>query len=152
MDFLIKKGADVNTARTTLVAAARGRSKSCIQLLLKAAVRVNSVDKTDNNALTMYIKKNGRKDSKLALLLLAAGEFLNNFTKNFANKLCKVGLLEYLCDKRNPPCLKHLAREEMRQIFLDLSSINLFIRIHHIELPSCLISYLLFDASLDDNV
>ena len=142
----------MNTAGTTLIAAARGRSKRCIQLLLKVGVHVNSVNKTGNNALTIYIKKNGRKDSKLALLVLAAGDILSNFTQDFANKLCKVGLPEYLCDKRNPPCLKHLAREEMRQIFLDLSLINLFIRVYHLELPSSLISYLLYDVSLDENL
>ena len=90
VDFLFKKGADVNTVGTTLIAAARSRSKRCIQLLLKAGVHVNSVNKTGNNALTIYIKKNGRKDSKLALLLLAARDLLSNFTQDLANKLCKV--------------------------------------------------------------
>ena len=152
VEFLIKRGADVNRARTTLGAAARSSSKRCIQLLLKAGIHVNNVNKMGNNALTIYIKKTGRKDSTLVLLLLAAGEFLNNFTQNYANMLGKAGLPEYLCDQRNPPYLKHLAREIIRKIFLNLTSVNLFIRIHHLDLPSSLISYLLFDVSLDDNI
>ena len=158
---LIKAGADVNfkgiAGDTALSYALKANGKDCVKMLIKAgadrsghalickAIKENcqlkekeikyagaSVNTGPGNALTTCLKSPDEGQEELAQLLFAAGEEL---------KADKVP--DYL----KPPeqtSLMHLCRESIRKHLLQMSKVNLLVRVPKLGLPSKMTQYLFY--------
>ena len=59
-------------------------------------------------------------------------------------------LIDSIADVQGqPPSLKHLCRWSIRNHLLEISLENLFVRLPQLVLPPLLVSYLLYNVSLD---
>ena len=129
----------------------------CVQLLLQKGASVNKLNNKGHNAMQSHIVQANTPFVKSALLLYAAGETIDGITINekLYGKMYSGSLLvpDYLFHKDLKLNLKHLAREAVRKHLINIDPHeNLCGRIHHLELPSLLTEYLLYNMSLDDNV
>ena len=61
-------------------------------------------------------------------------------------------IADYLEDLRKKLILKNLCREVIRKQLLQMSPVNLFVRVPQLGLPAALEKYLLHDVSLDDDL
>ena len=61
-------------------------------------------------------------------------------------------IAEYLEDLRKKLILKNLCREVIRNHLLQMSAVNLFVRVPKLGLPAAVERYLLHDLSLDDDL
>ena len=66
-----------------------------------------------------------------------------------SNKDCMRLSLQYLSDGDSTLRLKTICRQSIREYLLQMSRINLLVRIPHLGLPHSLVRYLLYDVSLD---
>ena len=150
VDLLLKVGADVN-ATDKMGNSLLHEAPSClkgIRKVLDEGVKVNVRNNHGFNALTFHLKniKDGDKtddklDKKFVQLLFAAGEIIDE------SKLKKV-----------PDCLKkseeislmNICRETIRKHLLQMSNVNLFVRVPRLPLPQLMTSYLLYDVTLNE--
>ena len=152
VNILIQNGADVNiqdiNGLTPLMMASCLCEKSapvldrvkCMELILLAGANVNRINTFRKNTLTYFLyNQSGLVTMDIVLLLYAAGE-----TKDDATVLP-----EYL--QQTEIKLKHLCRVAIRKHLVNLSPVNLFIRIPQLRLPSILIKYLLYGKVLNEN-
>ena len=56
---------------------------------------------------------------------------------------------QYLQDDELTLCLMHICRQTIREHLLQMSRVNLFVRVPHLGLPSLLTEFLLYDVSLE---
>ena len=56
---------------------------------------------------------------------------------------------QYLQDDEPTLCLMHICRQTIREHLLQMSRVNLFVRVPHLGLPSLLAEFLLYDVSLE---
>ena len=109
----------------------------CIQLLLKVGGYINQ--SRGKNALETYIKNNKTSCGFIQMLLLAAGETVNDRIKTKMMKCCK-----------NKFSLKHLSREAVRkQMIRARPHNNLIEAVPKLNIPAELESYLVYDVSLN---
>ena len=102
-----------------------------IKKLLYAGACVNV---EPENAPTLCLKRNTGGQDELAQLMFAAGEELN-----------KVGIK--VPDYLKPPeqmNLMHLCRESIRKHLLQMSKMNLLVRVPELGLPSKLVKYIFY--------
>ena len=158
--LLIQAGADVNGKSnlecTALMIAASKENKANIKLLLKARACVNVPYSFRNlhfeNVLEMYIANSifrRNLSEYIAKLLMVAGERVPTTdleVRDLHGSIAgQVAVPDYL-RQRNDSLLAW-CRTATRQHLLDLTPVNLFVRIPQLIpwLPSVLIDYLLFD-------
>ena len=169
---LIKAGADVNFkgigGDTALIYALIANSNDCMKILIEAGAdssghalickvveenwqlkksHINdllyagaSVNTGPGNALTTCLKRSDEDQENLTQLLFAAGEEL------------KADEIEDLPDYLNPPehmSLMHLCKESIRNHLLQISKVNLLIRVPQLALPSQLVEYLLYGVQAE---
>ena len=175
LELLIEAGADVNMQNewgtTALMKAAyRGHDKS-VKLLLEAGANVNIQDKDMNTSLAhaahehhiACVKillgqeaavgsyqvpnwiipsvKNNKKLKRLMMLLFSAGLDLLGLDEEHTKEAI-----------REPErSLKNICREAIRNHLLQMSKVNLFVRVPRLGLPAILTDYLLYDQTLDDD-
>ena len=174
-DLLLKAGADVNhrdkDGKTALFDAVRKGSSECIELLLKAGADANFKDECSEllffanqctsaqllkmllcqgvkvnhgmNTITWILKyRYHPRKEEIMMLLLAAGELIDETQ------------VERIPDHLKPSAeisLMNICRETIRKHLLQMSDVNLFIRVPRLGLPAALQSYLLYDQTLDDD-
>ena len=143
---LIKAGADVNITdifrNTALIAAAETGSVSCIKVLLKAGALINQINNANANALQVQLFNTRGGIRSGSLLLYAAGERLPSSAF--------VTIPEWLQHRDVKLQLKHICRQVIRKHLLELDQHqHLFGRIPRLGLPRSLMSYLLFEISLE---
>ena len=116
----------------------------CIQQLLKIGGYINQA--TDKNALEAYIAFIGITHGPIQMLLLAAGNTVNERSK-------AVIMNDYLSQEdQDEFSLKYRCREVVReQMITAHPHDNLFQAVHKLNIPAELESYLVYDVSLDDN-
>ena len=56
---------------------------------------------------------------------------------------------QYLCEDEPTLCLMHICRQTIREHLLQMSRVNLFVRVPHLGLPSLLAEFLLYDLSVE---
>ena len=142
-ELLIISGADVNVAaedgKTALTMATLMGEIKCMKLLLKSGARVNTHKNT--NTFLRHILRGIYKpyDPKILWLLKAAGERMGHEIES------RMGLRPGKSLR-----LKNLSREALRDRLVEVDPHgNLFVRIPHLELPSELISYLLYGVQVN---
>ena len=118
-----------------------------------------------------HIRRKSKVDTEMVRLLHAAGERKEGISQKTINQVksdhtwtkqylppggvthkhkkeyTKLTRL-HLSDDRSL-CLKHICRRAIREHLLQMSRVNLFIRIPHLGLPASLARYLLYDVSLE---
>ena len=113
----------------------------CIQLLLKIGGYINQ--SRGKNALETYIKNNKTSCGFIQMLLLAAGETVNDRSKTKIMKCYKI---------KNKFSLKHLSREAVRKHMISARPHNNLIEaVSKLKIPDMLESYLVYDVFLDDD-
>ena len=65
------------------------------------------------------------------------------------NKDCMTLAVQYLSGDDPSLCLKDICRRAIREHLLQMSRVNLFVRVPHLGLPPSLARYLLNDLSVD---
>ena len=154
LEFLIRAGADVNaldndnnTALITVMNNLRDTdfATKCVKLLLSAGAEVNIRNNRNFNALSGCIMSHvGRPlNRKLCMMLFAAGE-----TVVEAVDQTRSAIPDFLLYNDLDLCLNHLCREAIRKHLLQMSQVNLFIRIPELGLPSLIIDFLLYGEEL----
>ena len=165
--LLIQAGADVNAAdfiNNTVLMSAVGDSEDLfaptfnerdlfslgtsriksVQLLLAAGADVNRTNVHRQTALYFHRHRGVFQDRDIPMLLIAAGEKLDETNVTIED------ILDAVHETGDELCLKHLCRETIREHLIELNSHqNLFIRIPKLGLPSLLTKYLLYDMTLD---
>ena len=174
---LIQKGADVNllnprNSQSALSEAVYKNSIECIKLLLQAGghVRMTNKDGLPNyvvhclKQLNLHSGKN-QVNREIIRLLQVAGEInrkeeineglirvLGRPTSLDPGKIAERKIKkarEYLFDDETTLCFKDICRRAIREHLLQMSRVNLFIRVPHLGLPPSLARYLLYDVSLE---
>ena len=151
IDLLLKAGADVNSddilfqRKYDIVP----RILTGIRKVLQEGIKVNFRNNHGCNALTHFLKQlNGDSSEKMfgnqiekfVRLLFAAGETIDETT---------VKVPDYLKPSAEI-CLMNICRETIRKHLLQMSDVNLFVRVPQLGLPHLMTSYLLHDVTLDD--
>ena len=142
------EGADVKRnamalERTSVNYSDLGLPVTALRLLLQAGAHVNIRDKDGRNALKRHIVRNGYKSESRRhsqRLLLAAGETIDGSSLRGPQHL-----------KLKEPkgiCLMVKCRAEIRRYLLEISPVNLLVRVPKLGLPPALAAYLLYDMSL----
>ena len=175
---LIQKGADVNllnprNSQSALSKAVYENSIECIKLLLQAGahVRMTNKDGLPNyvvhciKQLDLHSGKN-QVNREIIRILQVAGEINRKEEINeglrrvlgrptsrdpggkIAERKIKKAR-EYLFDDETTLCLKDICRRAIREHLLQMSRVNLFVRVPYLGLPPSLAKYLLYDVSLD---
>ena len=147
LSLLLTAGADVNKSdiykRTPLSLAARYDHFACVSVLLKSQALVNQYDMYGYNSIETHINYRRTANTEIVMVLWAAGEIIDSSRVDI------------------PPCLKYNGIRSLKQycreairghLFSSNPHINLFDRVPKLPLPEILISYLLFDISLDLNL
>ena len=154
LEFLVRAGADVNamdkdnnTALITVANNLRGTkfATKCVKLLLSAGAEVNMRNNRNFNALSGCIMSHvgGPLNRKLCMMLFAAGETIVEAVDKTQNPVPEFLLLNDL-----QLCLNHLCREAIRKHLLQMSQVNLFIRVPELGLPSLIVDFLLYGVEL----
>ena len=168
--LLIQAGADVNTMNshneTALMLAAFANHRDGVKVLLQEGAEVRLTHVTGFNTLSLYVVKNtlcqvSVVHKGMIKLLHAAGE-TNGVNEgqierldgdchrtNITNKDFMEIASQDLSDDDPDLCLKDICRRTIREHLLQMSRINLFLRVPHLGLPSLLAEYLLYDVSLE---
>ena len=110
------------------------KARNVIQMLLCAGANVNVNDRNAIVFSCVLFRTNDLK--KLFTLLFAAGQKIDSQE------------VEYLLPERVG--LMHLCREAIREHLLQMSNVNLFVRIPELGLPSQMVDYLLYGVSLSN--
>ena len=158
LEFLVRAGADVNAVdkenNTPLIAAMKHLrdtefAMKCVKLLLRAGAEVNIVDCKNLNALSGYIVSyvgshvGKPTNRKLCMMLLAAGQKVE-----VAINHTRTPVPEFLLQNDLKLWLAHLCREAIRTHLLQMSPVNLFIRVPQLGLPSLITDFLLYGVEL----
>ena len=154
LEFLVRAGADVNAMdkenNTALITVANNLrdtefASKCVKLLLSAGAEVNIMNSRSLNALSECIMSHvGRPlNRKLCMMLFAAGETIVE-----AVDKTQTPVPEFLLHKDLDLCLNHLCREVIRKHLMQMSQVNLFIRIPQLGLPSLITDFLLYGEEL----
>ena len=154
LEFLIRAGADVNaidkdnnTALITVMNNLRDTdfARKCVKLLLSAGAEVNIMNSRSLNALSGCIMSHvGRPlNRKLCMILFAAEETIVE-----AVDKTQTPVPEFLLYNDLNLCLNHMCREAIRKHLLQMSQVNLFIRIPQLGLPSLMTDFLLYGEEL----
>ena len=131
-----------------------------IKVMLREGIKVNVRDNYGSNALTYFLyytrKSVGPHCSAFAMLLLSAAETVDKDGRikllhllNESDDIVPVEVLDYL---KSPAeiSLMNICRETIRKHLLQMSDMNLFVRVPRLPLPRLMTSYLLYDVKLDD--
>ena len=154
VEILLQSGADVNarnsTRDTALMTACRTQYTGCTKILLKYGADVNALDNTQFNALSMIKRQNLVATLQVyktaAQILFAAGIKILQMT-DFVEKCMD----ELHGPGKNVDDLKSLCRYEIRINLQEINPrTNLFVLVPKLPLPPSLMSYLLFNVSIDD--
>ena len=158
LQFLVRAGADVNAVdkenNTALIAVTKHLKDSefamkCVKLLLRAGAEVNIMDCKNLNALSVCIVSHvgshvGKPiNRKLCMVLFAAGEKIAETIDQTQAPVPK-----YLLHNDLKLWLTHLCREVIRTHLLQMSPVNLFIRVSQLGLPSLMTNFLLYGVEL----
>ena len=110
----------------------------CVKLLLRAGARINMFDSRGNNALTWNFHYSKTHNQEQILLLLAAGESLQVDKITDPSSCCAVFTAKDFD-------LANICREMIREHLLQMSNVNLFVRVPKLGLPRALVAYLLYN-------
>ena len=122
---LLQVGSSVNLSETVI---ARSLFSATVAMTIK---------QDGQNVLTKYLAKFGKTaKQEVAMLLYAAGEKIRKD---------QVEVPDYL---QQEPSLKHLCREAIREHLLQMSDVNLFVRVPKLGLPKPLQRYVLYHVEL----
>ena len=173
LKFIVKAGADVNAVddenNTAIMRVLESCYENkmqhairCVKLLLRAGAKVDVVSEKNCSALNSLLHDldverffdlklfRRRVRPKLCKLLFAAGETVNPVQ-------CEHDIWEeaniphYLVHDDTKLCLKYLCREYIRQYLLQISPVNLLVRVPQLGFPSIITDYLLYEVRLDDS-
>ena len=114
-----------------------------IKMMFHEEVKVNVKDNQGHGPLTLLLKHSSFGSygkEKIAMLMFAAGETVDEY------KMWKV--LHYLKPSGDMN-LMNICRETIRKHLLQMSDVNLFVRVPRLPLPGLMTSYLLYDVTLD---
>ena len=147
---LIAAGADVNKgnkAGSTALMFAGEKNIKAVRVLLAAGAEVNKVNFEGHNALTYHMDRHRSipPDDDICKLLLAAGETADDATTQILREIKDI---DYFFDNEKKLDLMHLCRQTIRKHLLQISQLNLFVRVSELGLPPCLSKYLLHDLPL----
>ena len=156
---LIEAGADVNSTtnrcNTALDSAAWADNIEIAKLLLKVGIKLNFRNEYGHNAIESYIRgnKNSGQALEFIMLLFAAGETL---PRNAAHIVTKhqygsdiTEIHGFLQELLKPDFnLMDICRRAIREHLMNLSNVNLFVRIPELGLPAPLLSFLLYYVDL----
>ena len=155
-EILIYAGADVNAisnvGTTVLFDAIESHQNKCAKLLLSAGVHVNRTNVNGDNVLAHHIKNSRSIDERLAMLLFAAGEFLDDTTLGILDSKQDLStpVREILAPTEMKMDLHSICRISIRMHLLEIDPHeNLFRRVFQLGLPTVMMEYLLFGMSLD---
>ena len=160
MKYLIRKGADVN-ARSTLgetaliYVAVYGKITQAITALLRANARINFFDVNGDNALQTHIANHNYVNSKLLMLLIAAGEEIDDISAFRTDKArqkaaCSKPLSNYLEENNGHISLAEICRKLVRQHLMKINpNQHLFYRVPQLGLSAVQSDYLLYNLSIE---
>ena len=175
MEILLQAGADVNALNsrneTALMRAAFGNRLDFVKLLLQAGAEVRIIHEAGCSTLQIYVITHlfswlPKCDTEMVRFLHAAGEKKEGLSQRTITQVKSHGTWinrylpgehqkEYLQLARqhlsdDPSlCLKDICRRAIREHLLQMSRVNLFVRVPHLGLPSLLAEFLLYDVSLE---
>ena len=139
--LLLKAGADVNVkdriGDTALVRAVKIRSIILVKLLLHVGAQVNVY----NYQAVVF---NGVMGHIIQKVLFAAGESRSD--KKNGGKIDENLKKDLMTGFRIE--LSHLCRKAIRNHLLQMSNVNLFVRVERLGLPATLQKYILYDQSI----
>ena len=157
LKVLIEAGADVNIKTNdgqTILFTVTDRNLhhrhkkmiDCVEIMLTAGVKVNVRDNQGHSPLTWLLEylKYGlwivhARDKELVMLFFAAGETVNETGVRYVPAFLKPSA---------EICLMNICRETIRKHLLQISQVNLFVRVPRLPLPRLMTSYLLYDVKL----
>ena len=133
-----------------LSVAVKNRAVECVQLLLEKGALVNSSQIKGKSLLKYHMTSRLESSKKLCMLLFAAGETID-FYQFECIRSASVRNYKYIRGlTKSELSLKGICRQAIRKHLLNVNPrINLFVRIHTLELPWTLPGYLLYNVSLD---
>ena len=148
---LLQAGADVNIeaedGSTALLMAVEGPGTKveliqCIKMLFRAGAHVNRTNKHGLNALEIYISRGKNVNKNVAMVLFAGGETVEE-------KCVRAKIPGYLLESRsNSIYLMNICRDKIRKHLLQMSPVNLFIRVPQLGFPPLFTDCLLYWRSL----
>ena len=158
--YLIRKGADVNVrsgmGMTALMYVAfHGNITLAVLALLRANTNINVCDKDGQNAIQTHLANHRYVNSKLIMLLIAAGEELDGMATFKTDKARQQAtyskpLLEYLREQEGNICLTQMCRKVIRGRLLKINpNQHLFYRVPELGLSAILTDYLLYNLSVE---
>ena len=109
---------------------------------------MNVRNSSGNNAAEAYLEIEDEPDVNLVMLLIAAGERVDEDTVETWDD--ERGDFND-CVVKDRLSLRHICRDMIRERMLQHSPVNLFLRIPQMALPSMIIDYLLYNMSLDQD-
>ena len=135
---------------------------NAIRVMLHEGIKVNVRNNHGSNALTFHLNytthyptSHDLHSSKFAMLLMSAGETVDKDERmkllhllNKKDDIVQAEVLDYLKSPANIS-LMNICRESIRKHLLQMSDMNLFIRVPKLPLPHLMTSYLLYDVTLD---
>ena len=143
--YLIEAGADVNKCNLAKCFSLWNPQKQFImkmlRLLLENGIKINI---TEPNALTTCLEKRYytlQHGQEITMLLLASGENIDE---------TRAEIPDYL-KKPTELILLNICRESIRKHLLQMSKVNLFVRVPQLGLPAALAHYLLYHVSLQND-
>ena len=175
VDLLLRAGAHVNALNTngksSLMLAASSSTLDSVKLLLQAGADVRITDAVGCSALqcSLIAHFGGGKsavNTEITRLLHAAGEKKKGISESSLHMLMgtrprrgnpiepKIKQLsaksrQYLSEDAPTLFLKDICCRTIREHLLQMSRVNLFVRVPHLGLPPSLTRYLLYDVSVD---
>ena len=129
----------------------------CVKLLLQSGAYVNKLNNFRENALTYHVANCEPINKEVAMLLFAAGETIDVdtvFRTTRTTTLVPVQVPDYLLEPETEEeelRLVSMSRAAVRYYMLKASAVNLCCRAPQLGLPSTLIDYLLYGASINVN-
>ena len=148
MSLLIDSGADVNhkykNGKSALFLATENCYLKCMKLLIKKGTEVTCVKDLVRHFFNHPSPHRKQVMRKSYWLLLAAG-----VDSPLLNLLFPKSRFIYPLEEEMS--LIYLSRKAIRKHLLQMSSVNLFVQVPQLGLPTLLQEYLLFNVSLDDN-
>ena len=160
LKYLIRKGANVNAqsrlGETALMYAAfHGNITLAVSALLRANASINIHDENGQNAAQTHRGNHRYVNSKLLMLLIAAGEEIKDtatFRTDNARQqaACSKPLSEYFQEQESNVSLTHMCREMIRRHLIKINpNQHLFYRVPQLGLSAVLSGYLLYNLSIE---